>query len=141
MKALADRRARIARVRQVQHLHAVSAAAQAEGKVVQLEGNAERLRGLRDSLSATAGPISAASLASSAELGSRLDQVRSGLSDSIVSARLIAAAKAGERRDAHIARESAERLEGRAVAQLQQMIEDRMLAGLRPRNDKGSRRG
>lgn len=136
MKVLAERRARITRVRQVQHLQAATEAANAEGKVVQLEGNAARLAALRLSLSVAPGMTSGASLGNSAELGSRLDQVRSGLTDAIGAARSVALSRANERRVADIAREGAERLETRAVADLQRMIEERMAASIRHRRAK-----
>jgi len=141
MKAVAERRTRIARVRQVQHLQAVSEAAYAENKVVQLEGNAARLAALRLSLSLAPGMTNGAALGNTSELGLRLDEVRHGLTDAIGAARSIAATRAGERRDAHIARESAERLETRAVAELQRMIEERMAATIRRRSTKDARNG
>ena len=136
MKALAERRARITRVRQVQHLQAVSEAATAASKVDQLEGNAAKLAALRMSLSMAPGLTSGAALGNASELAARLDQVRSGLADAIGAARIAAAARAGERLQADIARESAQRLETRAVAELQQLIEDRMLANIRHRQAK-----
>ena len=141
MKAVAERRIRIARVRQVQHLRAVSEAARAENKVVQLEGNAARLTALRLSLSLAPGLTNGAALGNNGELGLRLDEVRHGLTDAIGAARSIAAARAGERRDAHIARESAERLETRAVAELQRLIEERMAATIRRRANKDASNG
>ena len=133
MKALAERRSRIARVRQVQHLQAAGEAATADAKVDQLEGNAARLAALRMSLSMAPGLTSGAALGNSAELGLRLDHVRNGLADAIGAARNVAELRAGERLEAHIKREGAERLETRAVAELQQMIEDRMAASIRHR--------
>jgi hypothetical protein len=133
MNALAQRRARITRVREVQHLQAASEAATAENKVVQLEGNAARLTALRTSLTAAPGATNGAALGSAAELGSRLDQVRSGLNDAIGQARATAAQAAGVRLAANIAKESAAKLEIRAVAELQEMIEARMAAGIRHR--------
>lgn len=141
MKALAERRARITRVRQVQHLQAVSEAASAENKVVQLEGNAAKLAALRGSLSVAPGITSGASLSNVNELAQRLDQVRSGLADAIGAARIAAAARANERMQADIARESAQRLEHRAVADLQNMIEQRMLANIRHRKAKEAQDG
>jgi len=141
MKALAERRARITRVRQVQHLQAMSEAATAEAKVSQLEGNAARLAALRMSLSMVPGLTNGAALGNASELACRLDQVRSGLADAIGAARIAAAARAGERLQADIARESAQRLETRAVVELQQMIEDRMLANIRPRLVREARNG
>jgi len=136
MRALAERRARITRVREVQHLHAVGEAAAAEGKVVQLEGNAARLAALRMSLSLAPGITTGAGLGNAGEMGLRLDTVRHGLSDAIGAAKAIALARANDRRDADIRRESAERLESRAVAELQQLIEDRMAANIRHRRRK-----
>jgi hypothetical protein len=138
MKALAERRARITRVRQVQHLHAVSEAAAAEGKVVQLEGNAAKLAALRMSLTLAPGITSGASLGNSGEMGLRLDTVRHGLTDAIGAAKAVASARIKDRTDADIRRESAERLETRAVAELQQMIEERMMANVRHRARKGA---
>ena len=136
MKALAERRARITRVREVQHLHAVGEAAAAEGKVVQLEGNAARLAALRMSLTLAPGLTTGASLGNAGEMGLRLDTVRHGLSDAIGAAKAIATARANDRRDADIRRESAERLEHRAVAELQHLIEERMAANIRHRARK-----
>lgn len=130
MKALAQRRARITRVREVQHLQAVNEAAIADNKVVQLEGNAARLAALRTSLTIMPGITSGAALGNASELGLRLDSVRDGLANAI-----------GAARDADIARESAERLQNRAVADLQRMIEERMLAGIRHRNGKAVQNG
>ena len=136
MKALAERRARITRVREVQHLQAMSDAATAEGKVVQLEGNAAKLAALRMSLELAPGLTSGAGLGNSGEMGLRLDTVRHGLTDAIGAAKAVALARANDRRDADIRRESAERLETRAVVELQQMIEQRMMANIRHRARK-----
>jgi len=138
MKALAEQRARVARVRRVQHLKAASIAAEAQGKVVQLENNANRLASLRGSLIAAVGPSSGAALSGSAELAARLDSVRSGLADALGAARITAMERAADRLNAHIKREGAERLETNAVADLQQMIEQRMTAAFRHR-PRGSR--
>jgi len=136
MKALAERRARITRVREVQHLHAISEAAAAEGKVVQLEGNAAKLAALRMSLTLAPGITSGASLGNSGEMGLRLDTVRHGLTDAIGAAKAVALARLHDRTAADIRRESAERLESRAVAELQHMIEERMMANFRHRSRK-----
>lgn len=133
MSSLADRRARIARVRRVQHLQAVGAAAAAEGKLVQLEGNAMRLQNLRSSLSSQAGHTSGAALSNAGELAMRLDDVRHGLDRAIGSAKEAVELRSQERIGAHIARESAERLQVRAVAEMHKMIEERMAASFRPR--------
>jgi len=136
MRALAERRARITRVREVQHLHAIGEAAAAEGKVVQLEGNAAKLAALRMSLTLAPGITTGAGIGNAGEMGLRLDTVRHGLTDAIGAAKAVATARAKDRRDADIRRESAERLETRAVAELQQMIEERMMANIRHRSRK-----
>lgn len=133
MTSLADRRARIARVRRVQHLQAVGAAAVAQGKLVQLEGNAQRLQTLRESLSGQAGHTSGAALGHASELAMRLDDVRHGLDRAIGSAKEAVELRSQERIGTHIALESAERLQVRAVAEMHKMIEERMLASFRPR--------
>jgi hypothetical protein len=133
MKALAQRRARVTRVREVQHLHAAGEATSAENKVVQLEANAARLVALRMSLAMAPGLTSGAALGNAGEMALRLDTVRHGLTDAIGAAKAVALARINDRTDADIQRESAERLENRAVAQLQQMIEQRMAAGIRHR--------
>ena len=138
MRALAQSRARIARVRQVQHLQAANVAASAAGKVVQLENNAERLTALRASLCPAAGAHSGAALRAAGELANRLDDARRGLDTAIVAARDTAALRVAERIDADVRREGAERLETRAVAALQDMIERRMAAAIRP-NRKAAR--
>jgi hypothetical protein len=136
MKALAQRRARITRVREVQLLHAVGEAAAAEGKVNQLEGNAAKLAAMRMSLTLAPGITTGAGIGNAGEMGLRLDTVRHGLTDAIGAAKAIALARANDRRDADIRRESAERLEGRAVIELQRMIEERMTANFRRRPRK-----
>ena len=133
MKALAQRRARITRVREVQLLHAVGEAAAAEGKVNQLEGNAAKLAAMRMSLTLAPGITTGAGIGNAGEMGLRLDTVRHGLTDAIGAAKAIALARANDRRDADIRRESAERLEGRAVVELQRLIEERMTANFRRR--------
>lgn len=141
MKALAERRARITRVREVQHLHAIGEAAAAENKVVQLEGNAARLAALRMSLTLTPGLTNGANLGNAGEMGLRLDTVRHGLADAIGAAKAIATTRATERQNADIRRESAERLENRAVAELQRMIEERMAGNIRQRRRKDAPNG
>jgi hypothetical protein len=136
MKALAQRRARITRVREVQLLHAVGEAAAAEGKVNQLEGNAAKLAAMRMSLTLAPGITTGAGIGNAGEMGLRLDTVRHGLTDAIGAAKAIAQARINDRRNADIRRESAERLESRAVAELQRLIEERMTANFRRRPRK-----
>jgi hypothetical protein len=133
MKSLASRRARVARVRQVQHLAAVGAASVAEGRLAQLEANEERLQALRATLVSGMGASSGAAFAQAGELAQRLEQARVSLQPQINSAREAVTLRLSERQTAHIAREGADRLQVRAVAQMHREIEERMIANFRPR--------
>ena len=129
MSGLVQRRARFARIRRVQHLQAAASAAQADARASSLENTAAHLAQLCHSLSPAPGPIVAAQLSNAGELAMRLDAVRNGLTDSIVSARATALESAARRLEARIRQESAERLEERAA---------RALALLRERKQQAS---
>lgn len=133
MSSLAQRRARLLRVRHVQHLQAVGEAATAEARLVQLEGNVARLGHLREGLTPAIGRTTGATLGHAGELATRLDTARVGLVQAVDGARIVATERAGERLDTHIARESAAKLQVRAVAEMQREIERRMMAAHRPR--------
>lgn len=141
MRALVARRARITRVRDVQHRLAMSAAASAEAQVATLETNAAKLAAMRDSLAVPAGPTTGAILQNRGELAQRLDKARDGLSDAIISARAAAQQKVAERLEARQRQESAARLDARAVQALQQWTENRMATAFRPKGPKGSEQG
>lgn len=134
MKALVRRRQRVARVRRVQHLQASAIAAQAEGKAVSLQLSADRLAQLRGSLDLAPGAVSGAALSNAGELAMRLDAVRDGLTDAIVSARVSAARFAALRLEARIRQESAEKLGERASAALDQQRERQAPAGHKPKS-------
>lgn len=138
MTSLAHRRARIARVRQVQHLAAVGAAAIAEGRLAQLEASESRLAALRATLVGAPGASSGATLSQAGELAARLEQARAGLVPQIVSAREAVELRGAERLTAHIAREGADRLQVRAVAAMQREIEERLAANFRPKVKKAN---
>ncbi|MFM6853380.1 MAG: hypothetical protein ACKOUM_04795, partial [Sphingopyxis sp.] len=72
MKRLVDSRARLLRVRSVQHNLAAREAAQAAQRVDDLERNRTRVAGLRADLVARVGVSSGAAMARSAELAMRL---------------------------------------------------------------------
>jgi hypothetical protein len=133
MKALVDRRRRIVRVRRVQHLQASAEAARAEGKVASLETSAERLVELRMSLGLAPGTVNGAALSNVGELAMRLDTVRDGLTDAIVSARASAEQFAALRLEARIRQESAEKLGEQAQAALVEERERRVPGGSRRR--------
>ena len=120
MKAV-KQRARIARVRRLQHGLAATTAAEAAGQLRDLVVSSERLAQLRGELGASEGETSGAWLACAGELAMRLDTARLGLATSIDHARSAAAAKEQLRVRARQEQESAERLEqaaSRAAADL-----------------------
>jgi len=134
IKQKAAKRTRIARVRRVQHSLAAAAAARAEHQAVTLETSAQRLSQLRFSLVAGKGMSSGAALASLGELSMRLDDARHGLTDAIASARANAEQHAEVRLDARRRQESANKLEARAQAALEEFLEKRAVAS--PRRKK-----
>jgi len=129
MKALVQRRERIARVRRVQHLQAAAHAAQADARVASLETSESRLTELRHSLTLEPGVFSGATLSNAGELAMRLDTARQGLTEAIVAARASAAQFAALRLEARIRQESAERLEEQAQTAFDELRERRSPSG------------
>jgi hypothetical protein len=125
MKAALARRARIARVRRIEHLHAAADAAAADSQVAALEASSERLGALRGGLTGEIGASSGAALAHTHELAMRLDVARAGLADAIVGARFTASACAEVRIEKRRGQDSAEKLEARATADLARLAERR----------------
>lgn len=132
MSALSQR-ARIARVRRIQHDLAALAAAKASGHVQTLESNQKKLKLMREGLSAAPGLTSGAELSSRGELAMRLEAARDGLGRTIVGARAAASlrekARIGARRD----QESAEKLEQKALSAAARAEDRRNNALFRPR--------
>lgn len=133
MSSLVKRRERIARVRRVEHVQAAAAAAQAEAHLESLESSASRVLDLRLQLTAGIGSLDASMLAAKGELAHRLDLARFGLSDAIVSARAAVEARGGERLEARIRQESAEKLRERASVEASGLAERRLANQIRPR--------
>lgn len=133
MKAMAAKRARVARVRRTQHLLAAAEAASAEQKLAQLESNSAKLASLRDSLAVDSGATTGAVLRNRGELAARLDTVRDGLKDAIVGAHATARERADQRLDARQKRESAEKLDSRAAQTLGAWLEARRTVPFRRR--------
>jgi hypothetical protein len=131
--SLIKQRARIARVRKIQHDRAALAASKAAGHVRMLESNDERLGQMRRNLGVEAGQTTGAVLASRGELALRLEQAREGLGVSIKGARAASAlreqARLGARRD----QESAEKLQERAASAAARAEDRRVAARFRPR--------
>jgi hypothetical protein len=128
-----SQRARIVRVRRIQHDLAALAAAKAAGHVQTLETNRHRLQQMREGLAAAPGLTSGAALSSRGELAMRLESARDGLGQTIAGARAAAAlrekARVGARRD----QESAEKLEHKAMSVAARAEDRRNAALFRPR--------
>ena len=132
--SILKQRARIARVRRIQHDLAALAVAKASGQVQLIETNQRRLTQMREAVTVEAGPTSGADIASRGELAMRLEAARHGLGRTLADARAVAAlrerARVGARRD----QESAEKLERRAAASAAKAEDRRNAALFRPRN-------
>jgi hypothetical protein len=135
MKAATQTRARIARIRRVQHVQAAAVAARADAHAEALELSADRLAQLRMSLTPSTGMVNGASLSQSAELAMRLDDARNGLKDAMVSARANAEHHASLRMEARRQQEAAEKLKDRAVVALNEFLE-RSHQAARPRRQR-----
>jgi hypothetical protein len=134
VSAAVKQRARIARVRRLQHGLAATSSAEAAGQLRNLEISNERLARMRGELGAAEGMTSGAWLACAGELAMRLDAARLGLSTSIDAARANAASREQLRLHARRDQESAERLEQAAASAVAQLAERRT-------NKAGRRRG
>ena len=126
MNALVRQRARLARVRRIQHGLAATVAAQAAGRVQMLETSRERLFRMRSELCQSEGSTTGAAMARLGELAMRLDSARHNLGPTIDSARSAAAAREAERRAARRDQESAEKLEAAALRVAEEMAEQRL---------------
>jgi hypothetical protein len=126
MNGLVRQRARLARVRRIQHGLAATVAAQAAGRVQMLETSRERLRQMRSELRPVEGPTTGAAMARMGELAMRLDSARYNLGPTIDSARSAAAARETERLAARRDQESAEKLEAVALRVAEELAEQRL---------------
>jgi hypothetical protein len=133
MRAAIQQRARIARVRRLQHGLAASSAAAAAGQLRSLETSRDRLAQMRLELAAQEGETSGAWLSAAGELALRLEAARMGLTPTIDAARAAAAAKEQARLHARREQESAERLEQAAAEAADAARERRMNKGGRRR--------
>ena len=126
MNGLVRQRARLARVRRIQHGLAATVAAQAAGRVQMLETSRERLLQMRSELRPVEGLTTGAAMARMGELAMRLDSARYTLGPTIDSARSAAAAREAERRAARRDQESAEKLEAAALRVAEETAEQRL---------------
>ena len=130
---LVRQRARIGRIRRIQHGLAAFAAAKASDHVQMLEANEEKLKQMRLGLAAGTGPTSGAAMAARGELAMRLETARDGLKGTIAGARVAASLREQERLGARREQESAEKLERRATSAAADAAERRLNAAFRPR--------
>jgi hypothetical protein len=130
---LVRQRARIGRIRRIQHGLAAFAAAQASGHVQMLEANEQKLKQMRLGLAAGTGPTSGAAMASRGELAMRLENARDGLKGTLAGARAAAMLREEERLGARREQESAEKLERRAASAAARAEDRKSSAGFRPR--------
>jgi predicted LPLAT superfamily acyltransferase len=138
VSAALKQRARIARVRRLQHNMAASSAAAAAGQLRNLEVSRERLARMRGELDPAQGTTSGAWLSAASELATRLDAARQGLSGSIDAARKLAAAREQARLHARKSQESAEKLEQAAARAAAEATENRMNKSGARRRGKGA---
>lgn len=137
MSAALKQRARIARVRRLQHNMAAAGAAEAAGQLRNLEMSRERLARMRGELDPAQGTTSGAWLSAASELATRLDTARLGLSGSIDAARKLSAAREQARLHARKSQESAEKLEQAAARAAAEATENRMNKGGARRRGRG----
>lgn len=133
MRNVTKQRARIARVRRLQHNLAAASAAEAASRVQMLEMNQTRLAAMRSELRAGAGIGDGAALARIGELAMRLDGARLGLGRSIDQAKMLAAARESARLAARRDQESADKLHQAAHSAAADLADRKAQArGVRP---------
>lgn len=132
MSTALKQRARIARVRRLQHNSAASSAAEAAGELRNLELSRDRLARMRVDLAAEAGMTNGAWLSSAGELAMRLDAARLGLTGSIDAARSLAAAREQARLQARISQESADKLRAAAARTVADLADSKLEKIARP---------
>jgi len=133
MSPVTRQRARIARVRHIQHDLAAAEAARAKDKVDALEMSADHLSRLRAELTPGLGVTTGATMGSVGELALRIEKAREGLARTITSARGVAEAKDKVRLAARIQQESADKLKDKAAAADEAREDRRLAASIRPR--------
>lgn len=120
MSKLSTRRARIVRVRAIEHRLAAIRQTTAEQRIADLLGIASRLDGLRAGLMPHSGRSSGASLQAMSELHGRLGQAENALQQPISQAEVRHDQARAARLLARMQEEGAERLRERAAAREQQ---------------------
>lgn len=128
MKGLVTRRARVLRVRHVQHSMAAAETARARDEVDGIARNAERLHRVRGDLFTARGAATGASFAAMQELAGRLEQAGRQLDGALYDARRKVEAKEGLSLMANRNREIAVKLKDRAHADLEEWRENKLAA-------------
>ncbi len=131
MSAAATRRARLLRLRTIEHRVAAVRLVAADTAHAAVANVSDRVQQLRDGISVPTGEVSGRDLQSLTELCERLDNARIGLRKSLDDARQIRDARDAERIAAHVAEERTGRVH--ADASRREAIErDLRLAASRP---------
>jgi flagellar biosynthesis chaperone FliJ len=128
MKGALGRRARVLRVRHVQHAMAVAETARARDEAEGIALNVDRLRKVRGELFDNRGMANGASFASMQELASRLEAAGRQLDGALYDARRRVEAKEAVGLAANRDREIAVKLKDRAIADLEEWRENRLAA-------------
>lgn len=129
MKVAVQRRERISRARQVQHLQAAAQAAQADGLVAHLTAQSSQIATLSASMTPAPGIAArAVTLSNAGELAMRLRDAHVQLSRALTDAQAKAAERSAERVEARIREESARQLVDRARTALEDIYDRRMAA-------------
>jgi predicted amidohydrolase len=113
--AASTRRARLLRLRAIEHRIATAAFAQADAEFANVSTVAERLAGLRAGITMPDGETSARDFHCLAELSARLDVARDRLDRSLADADRSRADRARARGIAHLAEERAKKLHAKAA--------------------------
>jgi hypothetical protein len=125
-----DRRARVLRVRAIEHRAAAARLANADAVIANLSRIAGRLAMLRQSLAAEHGGTFGVSLNAMAEMSLRLEAATVSLVRPINEAESVRAHVETERLSARRREESAAKLHGRALLFDEQLLESRYIANL-----------
>ncbi|MET0371399.1 MAG: hypothetical protein ABW039_08495 [Sphingobium sp.] len=128
MTGLVKKRARLLRVRHVQHLLAVAETSAARDEAAHIENNAGRIRAMRGELFAISGVTDGSTLSSQRELAARLEQAGRQLDGALYDANRRIALKEQAAIAADREREIAERLKDKARRAAADQLEARIAA-------------
>ncbi|MFT3964473.1 MAG: hypothetical protein QM690_01140 [Sphingobium sp.] len=128
MSKLVRKRARLLRVRHVQHMLAVAETSRARDEALQIENNAQRLAMMRGELFGETGTTNGAMLSAQRELAARLEQAGRQLDGALYDAKRRIEQKEALAIAADREREIAERLKDKARRAAEERLEARLAA-------------